>query len=191
MTDATCPVCGTQCRIAGDPSSVTRWYEPVGQAELDAAKAAGGKWADACELEHGQRIVVEGERDTANLRIEELKEHRRKAVDAYMRVADERDALTLRIIELKQRIKDLEGALDKLLLMHGHDKGDCLVCDNARAALSSDAAATEAVLCICGHPLSTHDVGGLHSGCCQLDRVNGIIRRYCDCDMFTVGKVAE
>lgn len=33
----TCPVCGSECRIQGDPASVTRWYEPAGQGQLDVA----------------------------------------------------------------------------------------------------------------------------------------------------------
>lgn len=35
----TCPVCGTPCNIMGDPASVTRWYEPLGQGVIEAAVA--------------------------------------------------------------------------------------------------------------------------------------------------------
>lgn len=89
MTDATCPVCGMQCRIMGDPSSVTRWYEPVVQAENELEQsrvqlagcltAAEGHNSDPAKqgdygwsLAYQKTLELRAERDALKVRIEEL-----------------------------------------------------------------------------------------------------------------------
>lgn len=58
MIATTCPVCGTQCRIAGDPTSVTRWYEPVMQGD-DALQETGPQRPEGEASTHGTPLQNE------------------------------------------------------------------------------------------------------------------------------------
>lgn len=163
----TCPVCGTACNIMGDPASVTRWYEPLGQMELESKI-------------HGMTATMQQWRNLAG----QMTDERNTLHVQLTRHVDWLNERNSQVDTLKARIVELEAAR----MAH-----TCRVPAKGRTVptLVIEEAISWATLCICGHPLSAH---GDLMGCCQVvrpGRPDGIISRYCDCDAFKARKIVS
>ena len=100
MTNATCPTCGGACRVIQYQQDSPKWYESLGQAELDAAQDHALSMEKLVESLKIERVA-------ANNQIEEL-----KAVQPCQELREAR----LKIRTAKARITKLEEQIN-----HMHD----------------------------------------------------------------------